>query len=113
APLPKSTNSSKMLRRYHERFHWLVGLAIVLLVVEMFLPDRQRRRAKATTTASNPVTAVAEKVALLLLLALPVSAWGSPGQALREYEEGKYQDALKDYHQLLEKKKDDPRLYFN
>jgi Ca-activated chloride channel family protein len=32
---------------------------------------------------------------------------------LREYEAGKYQDALKDYRQLLEKKKDDPRLYFN
>lgn len=115
APLPKSTTSSKLLRRYHERFHWLVGLAIVLLVVEMFLPDRQRRRAKATTAAATPVAAVAEKLALLLLLllALPVSAWGSPARALREYEAGKYQDALKDYHQLLEKQKDDPRLYFN
>jgi Ca-activated chloride channel family protein len=32
---------------------------------------------------------------------------------LREYNEGKYQDALRDYNQLLEKKKDDPRLHFN
>src|SRR5208282_3465700 len=30
-----------------------------------------------------------------------------------EYNEGKFQDALKDYDQLLEKKQDDPRLHFN
>jgi Ca-activated chloride channel family protein len=113
APLPKSTNSSKLLRRYHERFHWLVGLAIIILVVEMFLPDRQRRRSKATATNPAPLARATETVALLCLLMLPAAAWGSPAQALREYEAGKYQDALKDYHQLLEKKKDDPRLYFN
>ena len=38
---------------------------------------------------------------------------GSPASALREYNEGKYEDSLKDFNHLLEKKNDDPRLHFN
>ncbi|MDB6015567.1 MAG: Mg-chelatase subunit ChlD [Pedosphaera sp.] len=113
APLPKSTNSSKLLRRYHERFHWFVGLAIALLLLEMFLPDRKRKRSAAS--AATPVTtgALTETVALLLLLALPTVALGSTSSALHEYNQGKYEEALKEYNQALERKKDDPRLHFN
>ena len=58
--------------------------------------------------------AAAETAVLVLLIAcLPISARGSAGNALREYNEGKYQEALKDYNKLLESKKDDPRLKFN
>jgi Ca-activated chloride channel family protein len=44
---------------------------------------------------------------------LPMGASASPGSALREYNDGKYDEALKDYNQALEKHKDDPRLHFN
>ncbi len=47
----------------------------------------------------------------LLLLGL-VPAFGSPSSALREYNNGKYDQALEDYEQLLQRK-DDPRLHFN
>jgi Ca-activated chloride channel family protein len=46
-------------------------------------------------------------------LALPASLQASPASALKEYNAGEYQEALKDYNQLLENKKDDPRLHFN
>jgi Ca-activated chloride channel family protein len=38
---------------------------------------------------------------------------GSPSSALREYKAGKYDQALKEYEQLLQRKSDDPRLHFN
>jgi Ca-activated chloride channel homolog len=113
APLPKATTSSKQLRRYHERFQWLLGLAIIVLLVEMFLPDRKRRRSSKTSAVAAPAALAGETMALLLLLALPLAGSGSPSRALRDYQDGKYKDALKEYNQLLEGKKDDPRLNFN
>jgi Ca-activated chloride channel family protein len=50
---------------------------------------------------------------LLLLLLSPTALRGSPASALREYDAGKYEQALKEYEQLLKRKGDDPRLHFN
>ncbi|MDB6124176.1 MAG: Mg-chelatase subunit ChlD [Pedosphaera sp.] len=114
APLPKSENSSKMLRRLHERYHWPLAIAMLLLIFEMFLPDRKRKR--KSENAPSPFTAqtgITETVTLLFLLALPMAGWSSPAKALREYEAGKYDEALKEFRQSIEKKKDDQRLHFN
>ncbi len=88
---------------------------MLLLILEMFLPDRPRRRSNRASTTSQTTVAnpFAETAALLLLLALPLAAHASPASALREYNAGDYQNALKDYNKLLEQKKDDPRLHFN
>jgi tetratricopeptide (TPR) repeat protein len=43
----------------------------------------------------------------------PAQGLASPSSALREYQAGKYDEALKEYERLLQKKKDDPRLHFN
>jgi Ca-activated chloride channel family protein len=117
APLPKSEFSAKFFQHYRERFYWPLSLAMALLVVEMFLPDRKRRRSRSAApaveaaSAAGPVTQIA---ALVLFLALPlVARAGNPSSALHEYNQGKFEDALKDYDQLLEKKSDDPRLHFN
>ena len=37
----------------------------------------------------------------------------SPSSALREYKAGQYDQALKEYERLLQKRTDDPRLHFN
>ncbi len=113
APLPKSENSARLFQRYHERYHWPLAGAMVLLAIEMFLPDRNRKRAGKPAPAPAGMSAAAPIAALLLGAFLPWAAWGGPAGALREYEQGKYQDALRDYDQLLEKGKDDPRLHFN
>jgi len=116
APLPKSENSSRLFKRYVERFYWPLGFAIALLIAEMFLPERKRKRSSpAAAAADRAATAgLVETAALILLLAVPFAAHGGgASSALKEYNDGKFQDALKDYNQLLEKKQDDPRLHFN
>ncbi len=50
---------------------------------------------------------------LLGLLFLGRPAGASPSSALREYKAGNYDQALKEYEQLLQRKSDDPRLHFN
>lgn len=113
APLPKSENSAKMFQRYHERFHWPLAIAMALLILEMFLPDRKRKRSNRPNLAPKTAGAVAETVALLFILLLPMVASAGSSGALREYNDGKYQESLKDYQHLLESQKDDPRLHFN
>jgi len=109
--LPKSETSEKLVRRYHERYHWPLAAGMLLLLIEMLFPERKRERSKGAMSA--PAKAgLREAVALAAILAA-VSAWGSPASALREYKDGKYDNALKDYQKALDKKKDDPRLHFN
>ena len=54
APLPKSEGQEKLVKRFHERYHWPLGLAILLLLVEMLMPER--KRAKARTASRKPPT---------------------------------------------------------
>jgi Ca-activated chloride channel family protein len=112
APLPKTDRVTKSFQNFHERYHWPLAIAMLLLLLEMFLPDRKRRRSQQAAAAA-PQGALAETTALLLLLALPAVAAASPSSALREYNSGKYEESFKDYGKLLERKQDDPRLKFN
>src|SRR5207237_980502 len=60
APLPKSDFSARQVKRYHERYQWLLGLTIGLLVTEMFLPERKlARRTEATRSFSGNAVAPA------------------------------------------------------
>jgi len=113
APLPKSENAVKTFQHFHERYQWPLAVAIGLLILEEFVPDRARRRSKKASAATSTAPALTETVAIVFLLLLPVTLWGSPSSALREYNNGDYQGALKDYNQLATKKPDDPRLHFN
>src|ERR1051325_7544268 len=89
-----------------------MAAGMILLLLEMLFPERKRERARAT--ASTPTKAgLREATAVIALVVAVSSAWGSPASALREYKDGKYDNALKDYQKSLEKKKDDPRLHFN
>jgi Ca-activated chloride channel family protein len=140
ATLPKSQHQEKLVRRYHERYHWPLAVAIVLLLVEMLFPERKRERpakhaknAQAKTGGQPPIPAPSPagapvpglqparsltslvslwSLATCLLLSAD-QALASPSSALREYKAGKYEDSLKEYERLLQKKKDDPRLHFN
>jgi Ca-activated chloride channel family protein len=110
--LPKSETSEKLVRRYHERYHWPLVAGMLLLLIEMLFPERRRERAKAVVSA--PAKAgLREAVALVVIAAASLSSWGSPASALREYKNGHYDNALKNYQKALDKKKDDPRLHFN
>ena len=113
APLPKSDIATKRMKHLHERFQWPLAFAIVLLCVELFLPERKRVQ-RTEEIAAAPNAELRQAVALLLLLVgLPAMAFGSPSTARRQYESGRYDDALFEYQKLLEKKPDDDRLNFN
>lgn len=112
APLPKSDIATKRMKHLHERFQWPLAFAIVLLCVELFLPDRKRVQRTAEMVAA-PNAELRKAVALLLLVVLPAVTFGSPSSARRQYESGRYDDALFEYQKLLEKKPDDDRLRFN
>ncbi len=107
APLPKSELASQKIKRQHERFQWLLGLAIVLLWAEMFVPER--KESKRTTATEG----LAKVVVLALLLTLPMTASAGPGKALKQYDSGKYEAAQLEYERTLKSKPGDPRLHFN
>jgi Ca-activated chloride channel family protein len=60
AKLPKSEHEEKLVKQYHERYHWPLALAIVLLITEMLFPERKREpepEAAALETTERPVAA--------------------------------------------------------
>lgn len=121
APLPKSDSATREIRLYHERYHWPLAIGILLLAAEMILPERSRSRlrAQAGAQASGSVAgsglrpAPAAPALVLALLLFPSALRASSSGALREYNDGKYDLALKDYMKLIQKKGADPRLHFN
>jgi len=77
----------------------------------MLFPER--KRVPATVVPSLKPAKALSAAALLLLLALPSTLLGSTSGALREYKQGNYDQALKDYQKLLQRHAEDPRLHFN
>ena len=110
APLPKSEGAAKMIRRYHEQFQWPLGAAILLLLAEMFLPERKSVKSKVQSPKSKAELSAA---ALLAILLLPMVANGLPSSALRDYQSGNYTNALQEFTQLAETQTNDLRLVFD
>ena len=54
AKLPKSEHQEKLVRQYHERYHWPLAVAIVLLLIEMLFPERKRERPKTRKRPRGP-----------------------------------------------------------
>jgi Ca-activated chloride channel homolog len=123
--LPKSDQATRLTKQYHEQFRWPLGLAVLLLLAEMLLPERKRQRERRQTeqkkdrSANEPVrrqavaSAPATMAVVVVLLAATLSVTASPNKALKDYNEGEFDAALKEYQRVLQKKKDDPRLNYN
>jgi len=108
APLPRGEISSRLIRRYFERFYWPLSLAIVLLLIEMFLPDKRkpRKRKAAGSTAGAAL-------AFLLCLTPGQAEAVSAGDANRKFQAGDFAGAQEVYEKLREAKPEDHRLSFN
>ena len=120
APLPESESQERLVRRYHEQFHWPLLAAIGLLLAEMFLPERKKSAVQPPTLKSygapgSPQSKVeAPAVAALIgVLLLPIAAKASPSSALREYHAGNYTNALQEFERLAQVNTNDLRLVFN
>ncbi|MGH7994360.1 MAG: vWA domain-containing protein, partial [Limisphaerales bacterium] len=89
APLPKSESEERLVRRYHEQYQWPLAMAVLLLLAEMFLPERKK------STVRSPQSKVKAPVvaALVGILWVPIAAKASPSSALREYNTGNYTNA--------------------
>jgi len=119
APLPKSEGEERLIRRYHEQYHWPLAAAILLLLAEMFLPERKRRRENGR--ADLPVGQDARQrvppgvtiMVLVGVLLLPIAVKASPSSALRDYHVGDYTNALQEFSRLAETRTNDLRLIFN
>jgi Ca-activated chloride channel family protein len=119
APLPKSEGQEKLVKRMHERYHWPLAAAIGLLLVEMLLPERSRRKEKTSNVqhpTSNPQGVAVTALVISLLTANVGQA--SPATALKDYIGGNFTNALTEYERLLneqakQQKPEDPRLHFN
>jgi Ca-activated chloride channel family protein len=131
APLPKSEGQEKLVKRMHECYHWPLAAGIALLLVEMSLPERSRRRKEVggdTRPHPDPLPPEREKrpaaasvtVALGLIIGLltPTTTTASPASALKDYSSGNFTNALTEFERLLneqskQQKPEDPRLHFN
>lgn len=118
AKLPKSEREEKLMKRYHERYHWPLALAILLLMGEFLFPDRKResRRSQSPEPARKAGVDKTQLTAAVLVLVLGLSSMrvlASNSGALRDYKRGQYDKALQEYQSALERKSNDPRLQFN
>ncbi len=115
APLPKAELTSRQIQRYHERFAWPLGIALLLLAIEFLLPERRRETTTAAAPAparTRPLPAAARVAALLACTAiLPMRA--SPGSAQEHFERGRFLKAEEEFRQLLQRHPDNPRLHYN
>lgn len=112
-PLPRSESTTKMIRSHRDQFVWPLGLAIMLLLLEIFWPER-----KSPDRAMSPVPPTSNEdlrkaVALLAMLAMTLQAIASPTSALRRYQKGDYPAAQKEFERLAEKSPADARLHYN
>jgi Ca-activated chloride channel family protein len=108
APLPTSERTTKLMKRLKEQFYWPLGVAILLLIIEVFIPEQKRApKRKPETSPLAPMTA------LLLFLFLPAAVQASPATALRKYHNREFKGALEEYEKLLAKSPNDPRLRYN
>ena len=109
APLPKSEVKEKLIRRYHEQFYWPLTIAILLLLAEMFFPERIR----GSKSAVSKVGAAPAALLLLALCAWPHSVGAAPSDALRAYRSGNFTNALAEYQSLAQARTNDLRFIFN
>lgn len=139
APLPKAQGTERKILNYNEWFQIPLFIAILLLVAEMFLPERKGARG-AMPAVQRPVhafagggetvgaggnaagpnevppvikTPAATAIVLIAFLLLPMVAAASPASALRDYNSGNFTNALEEYSQLAETRTNDMRLLFN
>jgi len=117
APLPKSESKEAFVKRPYERYYWPLLVGIILLIAEMFFPERKDARqagAEGQPSAGGASAVTAAVAAFAALTIFPAATSASPASAMRDYKAGKFAEAQKEYERLAaEDKKGDLRFLFN
>ena len=111
ATLPKSESQEKTLKRYHEQYHWPLGAAILLLLIEILLPERRRATVSKVQGPKSKVAATATATVAVMLFTTTANA--SSVDALKAYNAGNFTNALALYQKEITKHPEDFRLQFN
>jgi Ca-activated chloride channel family protein len=112
APLPKSEAKETFVKRPYERYHWPLAIGIILLIAEIFFPERKDHRHRGAKRAAS--AAAAGVTVVVAFVFLPQLSSASPGSAMADFKAGKFAEAQKEYERLAaEDKKGDLRLIFN
>jgi Ca-activated chloride channel family protein len=112
APLPKSEQATRLVRQYHEQYFWPLAITMVLLLVEMLIPETPRRKRPSTVPARGQTATAAASIGILLLFC-PGLLQASSFSARRDYDAGNYDQALQEYHRILQNNTNDMRMRFN
>ncbi len=113
ARLPKSDLTAKLVRQSRERFHWPLGMAILLLILEQFLPHRKRVERSVANGLEQGKMEPVKALAIFLMIFAASAVQASPSSALREYEAGNFHTALDEFRKLSQQKTNDLRLSYN
>ncbi|HYE29885.1 MAG TPA: VWA domain-containing protein [Methylomirabilota bacterium] len=112
ASMPTTETTDRLVRQWKERFQIPLALGIVLLLVEIMLPERGKRKRSIARISG------AQQAALWAML-LAVWNWSVPAalaskrEAQRAYNNGAYAEAQKNYETLLAERPGDPTLAYN
>ncbi|MEO6184645.1 MAG: VWA domain-containing protein [Verrucomicrobiota bacterium] len=113
ARLPKSDLTQKLVRQSRERFHWPLGMAILLLILEQFLPHRKRVERSVANGLEQGKMEPVKALAIFFMIFAASALQASPSSALREYEAGNFHTALDEFRKLSQQKTNDLRLSYN
>ena len=101
--MDQRTVTEDSLVNYKTYFQWLAGLALVLLVIDLFLSERRKMSANNLTVASR-------KIAFLFLVTccLPLASLAQTEKSLikkgnEAYSKKEYDNAITDYKKVTEK----------
>jgi len=111
--LPRGESETRTVRQYHERFQWFLAAALVVLLIEMLLPDARLNTARPADTAGHGTATTAAVLLLGLLTAATTGQAASASQALSDYRRGNFSKAYRAYERLAERDPKDPRLQYN
>ncbi len=118
--------ASRMHRVYLQRFQWPLALGILCLTLEPMIGIR--RRVRRVTPAAIPASRVpmvhswnrmarparvAAAAAAVVILTTPGSLFASPQSAEKAYQQGKFDEAKKEYRQAADRKPGKPELEYN
>lgn len=128
AGMQKKNYGSKVVTDYEDRFQYFLGIAFLLLIIELLISERKSKwiqnlnlfETKSSKKSSVTLLALFAGFFGLLTSIIPVSGYAqsqSEKEIVREgnsqYNKGKYSDAEISYRKALEKNKDSQAAAFN